>query len=429
MFNDVERDYEGGSAGASQARFLLTPESGKPSNDTNPYTWWVPLSFTSPRLGFQATAPSSWLDPAQAETVTEFSLGDLAATEPLIVNVQQTGFYRVNYDQHNWGLISAALLTEHQTFHRINRAQLMDDALNLARAGILDYPTALKVTEYLTQETNYIPWSSAVTGFVYLEDMMKRSSGFGELKHYLLTTLQPLYDRLGFQEVPGETFLDEKLRILMLRVLCRLDHPECNENSRYLMDQWMSVPDPDTENPIPTSVRDTVLCSAIGNGNETTWDFLWSRYNNSNNGNEKVSIMNALACSKEVWILERYLEMSLNEDSGVRKQDGYRVIVGVSRNLIGRYIAWNWIRDNWERLSSYYDTAISSSVGRIINGVAKDFNTPFELAELETFIVDHEDELGSAGRDAKQMVESTKANINWMDQHYQTIVDWLKQNE
>ena len=41
--------------------------------------------------------------------------------------------------------------------------------------------------------------------------------------------------------------------------------------------------------------------------------------------------MNALACSREVWILENYLEMSLTEDSGVRKQDGYRVIVGVSR--------------------------------------------------------------------------------------------------
>ena len=140
-----------------------------------------------------------------------------------------------------------------------------------------------------------------------------------------------------------------------------------------------------------------MLCSAIANGNETTWDFLFTRYSNSNNGHEKVSIMKALSCSTEVWILERYLEMSLNEDSGVRKQDGYRVIVGVSENLIGRYIAWNWIRDNWERLSNYYDTAISSSVGRIISAVAKDFNTAFELAELEMFIVDHDGELGSAG--------------------------------
>ena len=76
---------------------------------------------------------------------------------------------------------------------------MLDDALNLARADQLDYPTALKVTEYLTQETNYIPWSSAITAFTYLENMMKRSPGFGELKHYLIDTLQPLYDRLGFQ--------------------------------------------------------------------------------------------------------------------------------------------------------------------------------------------------------------------------------------
>ena len=154
---------------------------------------------------------------------------------------------------------------------RINRAQLLDDALNLGRADLLDYPTALKVTEYLTLETDFIPWSAAVTGLAYLEDMMKRSAGFGELRHYLLATLQPLYDRLGFQEVEGEKFLDEKLRIIMLevrgggarvrvtwprvQVLCRLDHVECNEYSRYLVDQWMSLPNPDTESPIPVSIQ------------------------------------------------------------------------------------------------------------------------------------------------------------------------------
>merc|ERR1711915_998439 len=105
---------------------------------------------------------------------------------------------------------------------------------------------------------------------------------------------------------------------------------------------------------------------------------------NSNNANEKVNIMNALACSQDIWVLERYLEMALNESSGVRKQDGYRVIVGVSKNIIGRYVAWNWIRSSWAELSAYYDTAISSSVGRIITGVASDFNTRFELDEQQT---------------------------------------------
>ena len=46
------------------------------------------------------------------------------------------------------------------------------------------------VTEYLTPEADFIPWSAAITGLAYLENMMKRSEGFGELRHYLLNTLQ-----------------------------------------------------------------------------------------------------------------------------------------------------------------------------------------------------------------------------------------------
>jgi len=212
----------------------------------------------------------------------------------------------------------------------------------------------------------------------------------------------------------------------MLKIMCRLGHPECNEYSGYLLDEWMSEPDPDAVNPVPLSIRETVLCSGIAGGNETHWNFLWTRYKNSDNGNVKNVIMSALACSQEVWILEKYLEMALDETSGVRKQDGYRIVVGVSKNLIGRYLAWNWIRDKWEDISNYYHTAISSSVSRMITAVANDFNTPLELSELQTFIADHETELGTAGSAAEQMVESTKANIIWMEKHYQTIVDWLE---
>ena len=62
----------------------------------------------------------------------------------------------------------------------------------------------------------------------------------------------------------------------------------------------------------------------------------------------------------------------------------------------------------------------------MIEAVANDFNTELELSELEMFIAEHDSELGTARASAKQMVESTKANINWMSKHYQTIVDWLE---
>ena len=45
-------------------------------------------------------------------------------------------------------------------------------------------------------------------------------------------------------------------------MLCRLGHNECNEYSVYLLDEWMSLPNPDEENPIPVSA----MCKANKRG-------------------------------------------------------------------------------------------------------------------------------------------------------------------
>lgn len=55
----------------------------------------------------------------------------------VIFNNNQTGYYRVNYDQQNWDLITDQLLKDHTAISPINRAQIINDAMNLARAGKL----------------------------------------------------------------------------------------------------------------------------------------------------------------------------------------------------------------------------------------------------------------------------------------------------
>lgn len=54
-----------------------------------------------------------------------------------------------------------------------NRAQLIDDALNLARAGYLNYDSALQITKYLNEETDYIPWYAAIRAFDYLDRILQ----------------------------------------------------------------------------------------------------------------------------------------------------------------------------------------------------------------------------------------------------------------
>ena len=78
---------------------------------------------------------------------------------------------------------------DHTKIHVINRAQIIDDALNLARAGHLKYELALGVTSYLNYETEYIPWAAALTALRHLEEMLKRTAAYGNFKVRYLSNL------------------------------------------------------------------------------------------------------------------------------------------------------------------------------------------------------------------------------------------------
>lgn len=80
-----------------------------------------------------------------------------------------TGFYRTLYDDKNWELIATQLQNDHSLVPSITRAQLLSDALNLARSGHMTYDVALDLTTYLDQETEYAPWAAALKAFSFID--------------------------------------------------------------------------------------------------------------------------------------------------------------------------------------------------------------------------------------------------------------------
>ena len=180
-----------------QERFLLQRRSNT-TKDSIDYRWWVPLTYT---VDFE-TIGSTWLANNQTSKMhtLEFPIDD---EQWLIFNIDEIGecrndlfkylnfkwwfvpcqgYFRVNYDRKNWQLISQQLMKNHSAISVINRAQIMDDSLNLAQAGILDYDLVLNLTNYLVVEDEYLPWQSALSSLKYIASMMSRSSGYGHFK-------------------------------------------------------------------------------------------------------------------------------------------------------------------------------------------------------------------------------------------------------
>jgi len=308
----------------------------------------------------------------------------------------------------------------------INRAQILDDALNLAKSGHLDYKTALSLTGYLNKETEYIPWTAALNGISYIDKMLKRTAAYGEFKKYMLKLVTPLYNRLGSTAKDTDEHLDILLRRRVVSWACKVDHTECVEQATENFNEWMERGDPDKENPVDVNLKFQTYCNAIARGGEKAWDFAWQRYNKSNVATEKSTILSSLGCAKEVWLLNRYLNMSLTPSSGVRKQDGSRVISTVASNTVGRYLAFDFIRDKWDTIVEYYSSASFTMPG-IMKSVMRNRNTEYEIKELKEFQRKNKDDLRTATRAVKQAIEAAEANLDWMDTNYEDIFTWLKQ--
>ena len=64
----------------------------------------------------------------------------------------------------------------------MTRAQLLNDALNLAMSGRLDYQIALELTSQLVSNVEYLPWSAAFSAFEHLDTMLALTPAYGNFK-------------------------------------------------------------------------------------------------------------------------------------------------------------------------------------------------------------------------------------------------------
>ncbi|KOC62990.1 Aminopeptidase N [Habropoda laboriosa] len=421
----VTRNYKTGAVMLMQERFSLRNGTIVTTSQFDPL-WWIPITYTSAsKLDFNTTQPSEWMSAVQSITLSNMNLNP---AEWVIFNIQETGYYRVNYDNTNWRLIIKQLQKDSfRDISTINRAQLIDDALNLARAGRLDYGTALDVTSYLAHETEYLPWKAALTAMHYLDDMLIDMPNYDKFRIYVLKLLDNVYKQVGFKDSPGDPQLTVFTRIDVLTWACNFGHEDCVQNALKQFYNWRNTPNPNQNNPISPNLKSVVYCTAIRVGGQVEWDFAWRRYLETNVGSEKDLLLRALGCTRELWLLSRYLDWTITENSGIRKQDGSRVFSAVARNDIGQPLAFDFFRNKWARLRKYFGSSLLT-INNIVKTATRGINTKYEFKDLVEFTEEHKEEFGSATRTVQQAIEQSEANLRWVEANQATIHDWFKRN-
>lgn len=164
----VTRNYNQGSTQnvtLSQERYFTTP----PASPVN-QTWWIPINYaTAQNANFDDTTADVWFPQNHQLGNLTIQVPSLNESDWLIVNKQETGYYRVLYDERNYQLLSDALAGHINAVHRLNRAQLIDDTYNFVRTNRLTYHTFFHVTRFLEYEHEYASWYPAITAFTTID--------------------------------------------------------------------------------------------------------------------------------------------------------------------------------------------------------------------------------------------------------------------
>ncbi|XP_061617702.1 thyrotropin-releasing hormone-degrading ectoenzyme-like isoform X3 [Phyllopteryx taeniolatus] len=402
----------------SQEHFLYGQDG---RGNSSSLQWQVPLTVAMGNGSWVCSERLIWIH-NKTETHRVSEMDDETW---LLGNINQTGYFRVNYDLQNWKLLIQQLRTNPQVISVGNRAGLIDDAFNLARAGYLPQGVPLQLIGYLAEEAAFLPWHAASRALYQLDKLLDRTDDYALFSDYVLKQVASRYHQMGWPSnaangdgsVLRASYQTEELQRELIMLACSFGNKQCHRQAVGYISDWISS----NKNRIPPNIRDVIYCTGVSLMDEDVWEFIWMKFHSSNAISEKKILLEALTCSDNTFLLNRLLNLSLTSDL-VAEQDAIDVVVHVGRNPRGRNLAWRFFRDKWDVLNARYGEALFMN-SRLINGVTEFLNTDAELYELKDFIQSNGVGAGPALARALEVVEG---NVRWHRLHRRHFYQWLR---
>ncbi|XP_057957573.1 aminopeptidase M1 [Malania oleifera] len=321
------------------------------------------------------------------------------------LNVDQTGFYRVKYDDD----LAARLryVIESMYLSATDRFGILDDSFALCMARQLPLTSLLKLMGAYREELDY----TVLSNLISVSNKVARIAAdatpdlLDYIKQFFMSLFQYPAEKLGWDPVQGEGHLDAMLRGELLTALIMFGHGATqDEASRrfyaFLEDRNAPLLPPDLRKAAYVAVMRNVSTS-----NRTGYEALLRVYRETDLSQEKTRILSSLASCRDPDIILEVLNFLLSSE--VRSQDA---VIGLAVSMEGREIAWTWLKDNWDRIAKMYGSGFLLT--RFVGAIVSPFSSQEKANEVEEFFVNRDKT--AIARTLKQSIERVNINANWI---------------
>ncbi|MBY0547573.1 MAG: M1 family metallopeptidase [Candidatus Obscuribacterales bacterium] len=309
-----------------------------PDQTAGEQTWKIPLTLRA-RMSDGTTRLSKMLLDQKEETV---HVGDGFAH--VQVNVEGNSFVRVQYAPRLAAALTGAL-TELPVIERYN---LLSDTWACVRAGKTPATEFLSIVTKFTAETDPNVWAIILGPLASIRAVLPKENR-AAFEKVVRDLLQPLYERLGWKSTKEEILQTRELRGDVIVALGDTGNDEAVQNeARRLYEAWKT-----DRSSVDPNVIDAVVSLCAKGGDAVLYNEFLQYYRRAGNPQDEGRFLSSLSRFRDSNLLGQTLNHALDPNT-IRTQDAPFTVAQVLGNAEGARAAWQFIKDNWDKLVALY---------------------------------------------------------------------------
>ncbi|XP_065716395.1 leucyl-cystinyl aminopeptidase isoform X3 [Patagioenas fasciata] len=400
----------GKNVSVKQEQFLFHMETENWTSETS-YLWHIPLTYITSSCNFIHCTNAYLLD--QKSAVIELP----EEVEWIKFNVDTSGYYIVHYAT-DWKMLIDLLKKNHTALSPKDRANLINNIFSLAGLGKESLEKAFELIEYLNKENSTAPLTQVLFQLSLIYSLLEKK-GEQHLAARVMHRIEHLLgDKIDQQRWTDDGTLSEReLRSTLLDFACTHDLRNCRTTATEMFEKWMKS---NGTLSLPSDVMKAIFTA--GAKSSDGWEFLLKMYSSSVSEAEKSKIIQALANTEDVrrliWLMQNSLEGEI-----IKTQELSHIIATVSQSLPGYLLAWDFVKENWEKLTQKFHLG-SYTIQNIISLSTSQFATKAHLLEVKSFFKSKSEE-SSQLRCVREAIDTIQLNIHWMERNLAKLQELL----
>ncbi|KAM4110853.1 hypothetical protein ACJW30_05G023000 [Castanea mollissima] len=336
------------------------------------------------------------------------------------VNIEQSGFYRVKYEDKLAARLRKAI--ESNCMSATDKFGVLDDTYALCVACEQPLSSLLSLMDVYRKELDFVVLSKLINVCYKVVEISGDAVPdlVNDLKQFFINLLLFSSEKSGWESIPGESHLNVLLRGEVFLALVTFGHDKTNKEAVQKFQALLN----DRNTPLLSAdTRKAAYIAVLLNTSTTNrngFESLLKLYREADTVQEKEPLLRCIASCPDPNIVLEALNFMLSEE--VRDQDILYVLAGLRSE--GREVAWRWLKENWDLIFSKYGAIL---LHQFITYILTLFCSNEKAEEMEEFFVSRVHP--SFTRNLKQSIEEIRLKARWVEniRQEQSLPELVKQ--